>query len=636
MTDTALSTRSATVIEMAENPRTRRPHPKDGIAWYPETFGFYSTADNFHEMLRILGDGKRVPWGHLLATQDPKLPIMRCGATGVDGRPCGLAIREKMVRATTYCYESTHCKTGSAAHFSRYPRSIERPILEVIAKAYTVERLESAFRDAAGRLATHQVELRAARRARVSAQADYDRWSIVENDVREGLQRARAGNEAPAIAEAELDVAHAVSQRRRAQAAYDASDLAYARLERLVHGVERASELERARASIMSIAKRLPLLFRRARVVRGLSASLIGMLTSCISLRRVGPRLALVEVEFPNGAKSRFLFATGDVQIAQPVGAFVASEVRRGTSMARIETSLAPCAKRNSIHQYKPSELGALALVWKFAPPPDLRVGPSLSLDGIRDITGDDSTYLFVCAMNGAFGPAAVDETNTLTFTPTAEELTSYSIAYCKRCVAHDTGWPLDDLSLRTDLADEMGRSRDWLRMRQPWNASNSLRDAQGRLWVRRSACDPSWWRQMSPEQLRRDQEERIAGVLRRARFDPTTSADWIPTGDLLRIFRAHKMRINRNTVLAAVTLGRVAATNWSGPSLPGRRHPPRQIVYAPRVIWEEPSRTTIDQWLRGELVPVPTSTIVPKPRKKWRSKDKSDPSDIATEPEKE
>lgn len=375
------------------------------------------------------------------------LPSFRCGAPHAEHptQRCGRALGAARARFPVagvygYDYRASRCGEGPTPHRALFLSTIEGPTLAMIAEAYTPESLAGAIRAIRARTESDARRLATLTREAAAHRAAY-------RDA--GEQEARARLEGDA-----LDEAHYRERRRTAQHMLQAVEAEAVALRRARAETTAEGDVARRLAIVREIAGQAGALLTRAQRVPRICRTLVRVLTRALYARLIAPGIALVEVEFPNGARAARLIVLRRFRSTQPERAVALHAVAHARDLDAVARTLAaprattrlPGRDRTvSDALWTADRLRTLAVLHRYFESVPLRTAPLETLGALAARTGASLAELRAAALDGLLGPLAVVQDGTelgaWRLAPTERELESALPTYATAQVAARMGW---------------------------------------------------------------------------------------------------------------------------------------------------------------------------------------------------
>jgi hypothetical protein len=584
----------ASVGPTEQSMRRRGPLDRTALVWEPDAFtGFAPSAD--YERVRDL-IGRPTPGGADVdrgGVAHALLPALQCGAPHPDDpeHRCGLSLTPMRTDDEDgYAYTSTRCSLGERGHRASFRTHIERPVLEMIAEAYAPASMERAVRAVQARSDASARELAAMDRAIAEAEADYGRASRLETEAHR--------DERP------LDVQHWADQRRAAQQTRNALQQQRRDYRQSLTDLSPAGGLEHHLGIVRSVTRDVASLTERSLRLPGMTAALVRLVTRAITIRQVAPGLAVVEVEFPNGARSERVVLTGKTSGTQPERAVAHHALVTGGDLDAVVARLTPPTGAYGPRLLlTPDRVRSLALLHRFFEPVPARTGPLEAVPALAARLREDVAAVEAAALSGALGAAGVASDDTLLVAPTDVELEGTFDAYAARQVeAREEGWARGDAVLMRALRRDYGIAAMTVaravRMETPGRYAHDL---AGRRYVRKSAIPPKLLARASQAGGLVAFRTAARAAIDAAGYSATAVEDWWLIGELLKVLRTRAGVGSAPGIRKARDEGRLLHIRYRGPHMiPGNRSPD-VLIYCPAELATSGDKERAQAWYRGE-----------------------------------
>jgi hypothetical protein len=593
-----------------------------------------------------------VAWPDRGGADNPLLPALQCGAPHPDGPGgrCGLSLTPMRTdEGDGYMYTSARCSSGERGHRTSFRPHIERPVLEMLATAYTPEAMAGAVQavraraDAAGR------ELAALDRVLAEREADYARASKLETTA------YREQNP--------LNIEHWGSERRAAQESVHALLQERAARKQAMADLVPEGGLERHLAVVRQVAASVPALIARSRPHLGMTSALVRLLTRSLTIRQAAPSVAVLEVEFPNATRAARVVLTGRVFCTQPEralahhvcthayalaagadGTAVGGAVPGGAPLdgaalggTALEAAVVRLTRPADHHGPRllltPEKVVGFALLHRYFETVAPRMGPLETVPALAARVLVDPSVVEVAVLDGALGPAGVAAGpadgpsvvgaaacgGILLVAPTEAELEGALGEYARRRVEAREGWDDEDAARMRTLYKthgiDAGAVKRGLGRELPGRYAYDL---AGHLYVRLSAI-PAKLRARADRggdaaALRAAVEAATRRAMDAAGYGASTAPeDWWVAGALIKHLRTTVRVGSKPSLQKARSEGRILAISYRGPHPSGGSKPPTLLMYCPANIAHSGDAARVRAWFRGE-------TPAPDARRRGRS----------------
>lgn len=588
------------------SPRLRRRGVRDRTALVDKADAFVAfapSADHARacEVLSRATHGEQ--WRSYGGPSNPLLPALQCGAPHPDGGEgrCGLSITAiRTDEGDAYRYTSTRCAPAERGHRANFRPYIERPVLAMIAEAYSPASMVGAVEAVQARAGAANRDLAALDRILAQREADYRRAGQLET--------AAYRDERP------LDVEHWAGERRTAQEAVNALLQERAAYKRSMADLSPAGGLERHLAIVREVAGSVASLIARSLPHVGMTRALVGVLTRSLTVRQVAPTVAVVEVEFPNGARSECVVLTGKAPCSQPERVVAYHAVTAGGDLEATVARLTRLNDRYGLHHLLTQDrVRALALLHRFFETVLPPMGPLELTSTLAERIGESEETVDTATLAGLLGAVDITDDGVLLVAPSDVQLEGAFAGYAGRQVeAREDGWIAGDALVLRALRRDYGVSAKAVyRAVKPGVRGRYATDLVGRHYVRRSAIPPKLLARGNPAAGRAAFLAAVRDAADAAGYGDTAIADWWLTDELVAMLRTKAHVGSRPGIRNGRLEGRYLAIPYRGPNpLPGNRKP-RLLVYFPAEVAQSGDPERMRAWYRTGA-PRPRNTVAP------------------------